>query len=120
VKRRPASPQIVVVKSGQIVVHEREAMDELERCGGGKRAFRVSPDACARVPREQRADALAAAEEGIADRVDQVGGKGESRAVLVEVPLDRGDGREGVGAGVQTLLSWPLSSSKISSALVAA
>ena len=71
VRRGTAAPQIVVVHRGQVVVHERVGVNQLD--GGGDRVERVfggSDELAARVD-EERSHALSAAEHGIAHRVEQ-------------------------------------------------
>ena len=66
VRRRPAATQVVVVHRGQVVVHERIGVDQLD--GRRRRVERVRCDADRAAGRidEQRPDALALAERGVA------------------------------------------------------
>ena len=69
VRARLAAAEVVVVEGGQVVVDEAERVDELERAPGGKQLGRVEAERLAGREAEHRPDALAAAEERVAQRL---------------------------------------------------
>jgi hypothetical protein len=70
-RRGAAAPQIVVVHRGEIVVHERVGVNQLDGCSDRiERFLRGTDELAARVD-EERSYALAAAEHGIAHRVEE-------------------------------------------------
>ena len=66
-----AAAEVVVVHRGQVVVDQRVAVEELDRETGGKGARGADVEHRRRLAHEQRPEALAAAERGMAHRGDQ-------------------------------------------------
>ena len=71
VKRRPAAPHVIVVHGREIVVHERVAVDALQRRGGVERVLGVDPEQGGALDHEEGTQSLAAAERGVAHGVGQ-------------------------------------------------
>ena len=71
VRGRPAAPQIVVVHRRQIVMHQRIAMDAFERGAGHQRVLARHAEQGRALHHQKRPQPLAAAERGIAHRVEQ-------------------------------------------------
>ena len=69
-----AASQVVVVHGRQVVMNERIAMDEFERRSRHQRATSRHAEQIAAGDDQQGADALAAAERGMAHRCEQAGG----------------------------------------------
>ena len=112
---RLAAPQDVVVHARQVVVDERIGVDQLDRAGGTERRAMLAMDRVGRGEDEQRPQALAAVENGVAHRVAQAG-RGIGRNASVERRLDpielgQGPGIESVAFHVcGQAFSWPPSS----------
>ena len=75
VDRRSAASEIVVVEGGQVVMDEAEGMDALERDRGGNRIFDLATGGEAGTQGEDRAEALAAAEDRVAGGLVDRGGE---------------------------------------------
>ena len=71
VDARPTPPLVVVVERRQVVVDERERVDELERGRGLNRVLRVRARRLADRKAEHRPDPLAAPAERVANRLLQ-------------------------------------------------
>ena len=71
---RPTVAQIVVVHGRQVVVDQGIGMDELHRAGGAVQGFQGRPDRRAGRVDQHRADALAAAQHGVAHGLMQRAG----------------------------------------------
>ena len=70
------APQVVVVHGGQVVVNERECMNQLDCCGRCVQYDFVDVEAFTRGVNEQRAHALAAVENRVTHRLVQLRGVG--------------------------------------------
>src|SRR5262249_2421453 len=62
----PSAAQRIVVHGWQVVMHERVAMDTLERAGCGKRVVLAYPEQMSRGDEQEGPEALAAAKRRIA------------------------------------------------------
>ena len=71
---RSSSPQIVVVHRRQIVMHERVAMDHLQRASRSKRAVAGNAEKPGRFDDQKGPQPLAAAQRRIAHGLQQAGG----------------------------------------------
>ena len=71
VRGRLAAPQVVVVHRRQVVVHQRIAVHAFERRTGHQRALARHVEQRGALHDQKRAEALAAAERGVAHRVEQ-------------------------------------------------
>ena len=71
VHRRPAAALLVVVQRREVVVDERERVDQLQRGGCGERLVGIAAGGLRRRQAEHRPDALAAALERVADDLVQ-------------------------------------------------
>ncbi len=71
VRARAPTPLVVVVQRGQVVVDERERVDELERCGSGQRIFDRAPARLGDREAQHGANTLAARLERVAESVLQ-------------------------------------------------
>ena len=69
--RRFAAPEVVVVHCGQVVVHERECVDEFDCDGGRVEPVRRDAEAFTGSIDQQRTHALAAIENGVTHRLVQ-------------------------------------------------
>lgn len=67
--RRPPTPQVVVVHGRQIVVHEAERVHQFDRHARRQRDRPGSPSSLCAVPRQQRTDPLAPAQERMLARL---------------------------------------------------
>ena len=74
VHRGLATAQHVVVHAGHVIVHQRVGVDQLHRAGRTQARLRQATDRFARGQGQQRAQALAAIEHGVAHGLGQAGG----------------------------------------------
>src|SRR6185503_1454800 len=88
-RARPPASELVVVERGQVVVDEREVVDELDRGTGRQELLGLAAQCLAGRETEDRPDPLAAAGERIADRRGELAELG-SQCELVEIALDHG------------------------------
>src|SRR5437763_3507578 len=86
-RARPPAAHFVVVERGQVVVHEREAVDELDCRARWKQLVGVAPERLAGCERQDRPDPLAAAGERVAHRLGELT-ELRRQCELVEVGLD--------------------------------
>ena len=115
VDRRLAAPEDVVVHARQVVVDQRVGVDQLDRAGGAERRAVVAVDRVGRGQDEQRPQALAAVEDGVAHRLAEagrgIGGDAGVERRLDPIELGQGPGVEGVSFHVCGQgFSWPPSS----------
>ena len=91
---RPPAPEIVVVHAGEIVMHERIGVHGLDRRSHPKRARRINVEEFCTAQHEERAQPLAAGEDGVTHRLVNAGVKTvRPRQKLHQCLVDRAPGR---------------------------
>jgi farnesyl diphosphate synthase len=81
----PAAAQVIVVHARQVVVDQRIGMDAFDRCGDAQGGAAINPESGGAGQRQERAQALAAAENGIAHRLQHAGfGPGRLRQQVIQ------------------------------------
>ena len=70
-----ATAQHIVVHAGHVVMHQRIGMDQLDRATGAQRGRALAAHGFGSCPDQQRAQALAAVEYGVAHGFAQTGGR---------------------------------------------
>jgi hypothetical protein len=88
VERGAAAADGVIVHGGQVVMHQRVAMDAFERASGGKRFLLRNAKQTRRFDEKKRPQSLAAAKRRIAHGLAELGSPGGRGAALGEQAVE--------------------------------